>query len=388
MTNKFFKISMVAMVATAFIALPTLNGCMLEENTGDNAPRAAAQRAQKYGLSPAASEALLPKDMIAPPEEIIEENSYPVEFPTGWLIAPTDGIEAGEPVKLLYLPDASVSAHRNGEPISDEDLAELQESWPVACEDDAIVQYGENIAAIDENLLLVNLPDILPQAEYDIVYSYAATSNSGGEPLPGVTGERLEGYQDGEQPSAYWGDDRFVAPCAYQTALKAFAASDELVEAGYRLLVYDAYRPMAAQMQLYWAIQDAYASNPTVAANLGGWSIDWFVADGSSGHNFGTDLDVGVCSLDGNPIEMPSSFDAFDASGLLTDVPVEPSDINPSLYRYDIASNDACMALHYAFVDAGFSELASEWWHFGDESTEYAIRAIVGNGGLNFEAHL
>jgi D-alanyl-D-alanine dipeptidase len=44
------------------------------------------------------------------------------------------------------------------------------------------------------------------------------------------------------------------------------------------------------------------------------------------------------------------------------------------------------MALHRAFNSAGFSELASEWWHFGDEDTEKRIQAIVGSEGLDFVA--
>ena len=313
---------------------------------------------------------------------------YPIEFPTGWLIAPAEGVPAGVPVKLLYLPDWEAPAHRGGAAVSAEEQRALQDSWPVACADDAVIEYAGEIFAVDPNLLLVNLPDVLPQAEYDIAYAYAAPSNCAGEAIPGVTGERLNGYADGRQPNAYRADDQFIAPCAYQTALKARAASDMLGEAGLRLLVYDAYRPMAAQYQLSAALSAAIAVNPTMAAALGGWSADWFVAPGASGHNFGTDLDVAVCDQDGNPLYMPSSFDAFDESGRLTDYPVDEKAIEPGLYKASVAQNDACLALHQAFRAAGFTELASEWWHFGDTSTEYANRALVGAGGLDFVASL
>lgn len=116
--------------------------------------------------------------------------------------------------------------------------------------------------------------------------------------------------------------------------------------------------------------------------------MGWFVADGPSGHNYGTDMDVGVCDLDGRPIEMPSHFDAFDEAGHLCSSQLDSASISESSYRAAVAQNPACLALHRAFKAAGFSELASEWWHFGDGSTEAANRSAVGGGGLDFEALL
>ena len=316
------------------------------------------------------------------------QGKAPREYATAWLITPIEGVDAGVPVKLLYLPDLDVPAHRNGWEIAADEQLALQDSWPVPCADEAVIASGDEIVAVDPDLLLVNLPDVLPQAAYDVVYSYAATSNCGGENLPGVTGQHVDGYAYGMQPSAYWASDRFAVPCAYRTALKARAASDALNEAGWRLLVYDAYRPMTAQYQLASALTEAFAENPAVQEALGGWSVDWFVAPGASGHNFGADIDAGVCDWEGNPAALPSAFDSFDATGRLTDYPVEDSAIDPSSYRWTVYESDACMALHEAFRAAGFTELASEWWHFGDLETEAAIRAVVGSAGLDFVAYV
>ena len=85
---------------------------------------------------------------------------------------------------------------------------------------------------------------------------------------------------------------------------------------------------------------------------------------------------------------MPSSFDAFDASGHLAFAPIDSASITPDAFCDAVAGNDACMALHAAFRQAGFSELASEWWHFGDAETEGAMRAAVGEDGLDFVASL
>ena len=316
------------------------------------------------------------------------EPNAPVTYPTGWLALPADDVPAGVPVRLRLLPDLDVSAHRLGEAVSEQEQSQLDGELPAAEWGCAVVEYDGTCHVVDASVLLVNLPDVLPEACYDVVYAYAATSNCAGMEIPGITGQRLEGYADGRQANDYLGRDEFVVPCAYQTALKARAACDVLSSQDYRLLVYDAYRPMTAQWQLSDAFSQAYAESPDIAAALGEWSMGWYVAQGASGHNYGTDLDVGVCDMEGNPLPMPSSFDAFDASGHLAFAPIDSASITPDAYCDAVASNDACMALHAAFREAGFSELASEWWHFGDAQTEGAMRAAVGEGGLDFVASL
>ena len=312
----------------------------------------------------------------------------PVAYPTGWLVAPWEGIPACTPVSILALPDLPVSAHRDGTAVKPEEQRGLDAALPDTAGSDAIVLFDGAAQAVPADYLLVNLPDIAPQAVYDIVYSYASTSRCADRDIPGVTGEQLPGYCSGMQENAYWNAPRFVVPCAYRTALKLLGVCDELAASGYRLLVYDAYRPMTAQFYLSNAFQSAFYADPVMQGSLGSWSLNWYVADGASGHNFGTDLDVGVCDAAGTPIEMPSAFDAFDETGHLTSYPVDSWGITPDAYRPEVQENEACMALHDAFVRAGFTELASEWWHFADGETESRIRWIAGNGGLDFEATL
>ncbi len=316
------------------------------------------------------------------------EPDAPATYPTGWLAIPADGVPAGVPVQLRLLPDLDVSAHRSGEPVSEQEQSQLDGELPAAEWGYAVVEYDGACHVVDVSVLLVNLPDVLPEACYDEVYAYAATSNCAGMEIPGITGQRLEGYVDGKQVDAYLNREEFVVPCAYQTMLKARAACGTLAGQGYRLLVFDAYRPMTAQWQLSDAFSRAYVENPDIAAVLGEWSMGWYVAQGASGHNYGTDLDVGVCDMEGNPLPMPSSFDAFDASGHLAFAPIDSASITPDAFCDAVAGNDACMALHAAFRQAGFSELASEWWHFGDAETEGAMRAAVGEDGLDFVASL
>ena len=308
-------------------------------------------------------------------------------FPTGWLAVSVSDIPAGTPVHILELPDIDVCAHVKGDDASTSVQVEYLTQFLQPGEGKALVEYEGSACEVDTEALLVNLPDIMPQAEYDIVYAYAATSKCGEWDIPDVTGLPIPGYHVGTQFSAYWNDERYVVPCAYATALKTIDACNALAENDLRLVVYDAYRPMTAQYFISDAFLSACEQNPAMAEEVS-WGMGWYVASGSSGHNYGTDLDVRVCGADGSAIEMPSEFDAFSESGHLTAWPLASYDITPEAYCDAVRDNDACMALHAAFSQAGFGELASEWWHFSDEETEYALRGLVGDAGLDFVATL
>ncbi|HAM15737.1 MAG TPA: hypothetical protein DCP91_07750 [Eggerthellaceae bacterium] len=312
--------------------------------------------------------------------------SPPVAYPCGWLIADSGGIAAGRPLNILRMAGFDAAPHRSGRQISASEQAELAREWPAPDDSQALVQQDGTVALVPVDLLFVNLPDVLPDAVFDIVYAHASTSSCAGEAIPGVTGERIPGYAPAPRENAYLGTSQFVAPCAYRTALKARDAASALAQQGYRLLVYDAYRPMTAQRHLSDCFQTAFWNSPGMQASLGAWSLDWYVAPGASGHNFGTDLDVGVCDAQGNPVSMPSAFDAFDDTGHLTAQPLAASSITPDAYCAAVAGNPACLALHQAFTAAGFSELASEWWHFGDDQTMAIVSGIVGPAALDFVA--
>ncbi len=325
---------------------------------------------------------------VSDAEDNASEELSDIVFPTGWLVAEYDGVSSGTPIQVLYLPDMDVVGHRDGKPIAEEEMDELRATWPASYEGAAVVEYMDNVHVVDPSYVMVDLADVLPDAEYDIVYSYASTSACAGNAIPGITGEQISGYVNGRQFDEYLGEEQFAVPCAYWTALKVMNAARELENNGYKLLVYDVYRPMRAQMQLSDAFVQAYNADEAIRVGIGSWSTDWFVASGSSGHNYGTDIDVGLCNENGEKIPMPSEFDAFDDSGRLTSYPMDAASIDESAYCEAVAGNEACVALHRAFVAAGFTELASEWWHFADEETEVASRAIVGDGGLDFVAEL
>ncbi len=113
-----------------------------------------------------------------------------------------------------------------------------------------------------------------------------------------------------------------------------------LEQEGLGLKIFDAYRPLSAQWEL-WKI----VPNPT------------FVADPRKGskHNRGAAVDLTLVDSLGNELEMPTQYDEFvkAARSDYHDLPAH------------ILKNRA--KLHNAMKAEGFIPNPSEWWHFDDK---------------------
>lgn len=106
---------------------------------------------------------------------------------------------------------------------------------------------------------------------------------------------------------------------------------------GYRLVIFDAYRPPAVQEILWQARPDPkFLAAP--------WEI--------SRHSRGTTVDVGLADLDGNLLEMPSGFDEFTARA-----DHDFSDVSELAAKH---GSD----LRNAFYKNGFTGVEDEWWHY------------------------
>ena len=83
----------------------------------------------------------------------------------------------------------------------------------------------------------------------------------------------------------------------YGTVKKLANVQKELKEQGYRLKIWDAYRPFEAQQKLWEVYPDPnYVANP---------------ANGMKKHNLGGTVDITMVAADGSVISMPTEFDDF-----------------------------------------------------------------------------
>lgn len=124
------------------------------------------------------------------------------------------------------------------------------------------------------------------------------------------------------------------------TALKLTKANSLLKEKGYLLKIWDAYRPLSAQ-QILWDTfpnEDFVARpNPTIIR----------------GHQLGATIDITLCDLNGNEIEMQSGFDDFS----------ERASRN---YKRNLLQDKHYQVMDSIMNEVGFVGYEKEWWHYSD----------------------
>jgi D-alanyl-D-alanine dipeptidase len=187
--------------------------------------------------------------------------------------------------------------------------------------------------AIDARLKqagLVNLREM--DTSFDIELRYATSDN--------FTGTQL-----------YNSQKAYLTP---QTAKKLASANKEFISMGYRIKLFDAYRPLTVQKILYSYVsghKTIYIANPYAKA---------------SNHNRGCAVDITLVRLDGTPVPMPTDFDTFESSASIY---YRGATEQEKKYRELLAS---VMAKH------GFKRLDIEWWHFDDtDAGKYPVLDIV-----------
>lgn len=173
---------------------------------------------------------------------------------------------------------------------------------------------------------LVPVVDYLPQIRVDL--RYAGSDN--------FTGQTIYDFTD--------------AYLRYGTVQKLSQAQEALEEAGYSLLIWDAFRPVEAQFRLWEVCPDpVYVANPET---------------GCSSHSRGNTVDVTLTDLAGNAVEMPSGFDDFSplADRDYSDVPAEAA--------------AHAQLLEEVMTACGFRPYSGEWWHFSD-TDEYPVEETL-----------
>ena len=180
----------------------------------------------------------------------------------------------------------------------------------------------------------VVITDVIPDAILEI--RYYSTYN--------FVGARVDGY------------DMPLALMTRQAADSLKAASDELREQGYRIKIWDSYRPQCAVDHfIRWAedLQDTAMKHifyPMVDKNLL-FEQEYIMA--RSGHSRGSTIDLTlVDEQTGKELDMGTPFDWFGIES-------HPDYMN--LTNEQLANRQI---LWNAMFSHGFKGLDSEWWHF------------------------
>ena len=156
----------------------------------------------------------------------------------------------------------------------------------------------------------------------------------------------------------------YDAPMAYLTkkAVEALAkAADSLRKQGYRLLIWDAYRPQKAVNHfLEWIDDPNDRGDKSFYPNLEKSDL---IAGGyiapKSGHSRGSAIDLTIVEKDGSFVDMGGSFDLFDARS------------NRNYEGLTGIQRTNRKILENAMTEAGFVGANSEWWHYTYKDEEY-----------------
>ena len=164
-------------------------------------------------------------------------------------------------------------------------------------------------------------------------------------------GERIDGYEE---------------PCALltQEAARALkAVSGELIVQGYRLKVYDAYRPACAVKQfVLWGIEDQdIRMKPYFYPQLEKQELfrKGYIAKQSS-HSRGSAVDLTLLDMKtGKELDMGSPFDLFSEQS------------HPDYRGITDEQYENRMLLQSVMVRNGFQPIDCEWWHFSLQNEPY-----------------
>jgi len=246
----------------------------------------------------------------------------------------------------LPLPDRARPRRTPGAILSAALLAVVLTVAMTACRSHDTTTAPEGFVHIAEAV-----PDAILEIRYYSTYNFA--------------GDRIDGY---EQPTAL---------LSIEAAKALKAVSDDVKKQGYRLKIYDAYRPRRAVAHfMRWAKQlGDTRMKACFYPNLDKSVLfaQGYIAE-KSGHSRGSTVDLTLFDMaSGKEVDMGGTFDWFGkeshpdwcgdpATGQYTGkfpgrTPAVGGKINEAQFRNR-------MILRRAMMRHGFKPLAEEWWHF------------------------
>ena len=194
------------------------------------------------------------------------------------------------------------------------------------------IDYKKRVTMDSSAFVLLSdyVPAILQEIRYYSTYNFI--------------GDRIDGYED---------------PCAILTADAARAlksVSNELNVKGYRLKIFDAYRPVSAVKHFtLWGIEDLdLRMKPFFYPELEKQELfrKGYIASRSS-HSRGSTVDLTLLDMrTGREVDMGSPFDLFSERS------------HPDSRSVTQEQFDNRMLLQKVMVRNGFRPLDCEWWHF------------------------
>lgn len=199
--------------------------------------------------------------------------------------------------------------------------------------------YKEDLTTNPSNFVLLSdyIPSIIQEIRYHSTYNFI--------------GDRIDGY---EEP---------VALLTIEAARALKSVSNELSVQGYRLKVFDAYRPVSAVKHfVLWGIEDQdIRMKPYFYPELKKQELfdKGYIAKQSS-HSRGSTVDLTLLDMNtGKELDMGSPFDLFSEAS------------HPDYKGITEEQYANRMILRRAMLRNGFNPIDCEWWHFTLDNEPY-----------------
>ena len=194
------------------------------------------------------------------------------------------------------------------------------------------MDFKEKVIMDSSDFVLLSdyVPGIVQEIRYYSTYNFV--------------GDRIDGY---EEP---------VAILSKEAARALKGVANEANAMGYRLKIFDAYRPARAVRHfVFWGIEDLdLRMKPFFYPQLEKQVLfqRGYIAKESS-HSRGSTVDLTLLDMGtGKEVDMGSPFDLFD--------PIS----HPDCREVTDEQYDNRMLLQNLMVRAGFEPIDCEWWHF------------------------
>ena len=194
------------------------------------------------------------------------------------------------------------------------------------------MDYKEKVIMDSSDFVLLSdhVPGIVQEIRYYSTYNFV--------------GDRIDGY---EEP---------VAILSKEAARALKGVANEANAMGYRLKIFDAYRPARAVRHfVFWGIEDLdLRMKPFFYPQLEKQVLfqRGYIAKESS-HSRGSTVDLTLLDMGtGKEVDMGSPFDLFD--------PIS----HPDCREVTDEQYDNRMLLQNLMLRAGFEPIDCEWWHF------------------------
>lgn len=254
------------------------------------------------------------------------------------------------------------------------------------------VRFADTFGYIDSNYCMINLPDYLgDRCLYNITNSYSSLYKAHDFDIPNVTGSLVTGYEQ-----VMMGENSYLVPLLYPAAKKLEVAAVDAISRGYKLLIYDSYRPQSATAALHDLAFDFSQSqvpveglpDPEKPMTFGDYMTDFyrytlsnFIAKGRSRHNLGVAMDLTLVAVDPALLLPTEPLPELPEGELPEGEQPEPPapTIGPdgelimqtvmhdlTWYSERLQNNDNANLLKEIMENAGFGGIASEWWHYQD----------------------